>query len=979
MRAARAWLAIALCAWLAPAALADEIEMDRIETEDLDMLYFDPAETYLTPYAARAYVNSLEFQKRIFDWKPWEKTTILLKDFSDYGNAAARAAPNNALLVDIAPFNQAFETISAGERLFTLMNHEPVHIATMDAWNDDDAFWRDLFAGKPAPIEEHPESILYNYLVTPRVNAPRWYLEGSAVFMETWMAGGLGRAQGGFDEMVFRAMVRDDAKFFDPLGLESEGVYVDFQAGVNAYLYGTRFMNYLAMTRGPENVVEWLKRGPDSEGYYSAQFRKVFGKPLDDVWADWIAWEKEFQRANLAEVNKFPTTPAKRVTSLGLGAVSRAYYNPRSDSLIAGFRYPGVLPHLGELSMKDGSLRRMKDIKGAMGYRVTSLAYDPQTNKAWYTTDNYAYRDIIEVDVASGDTRMTVKDARIGDLAFNKKDRSLWGLRHLNGFVTLVRLDRPYDKWTQIHTWPFGQVPFDIDVSPDGELISMSFGTVDAKQSVRVFRLADLALDKAEDIARFDFGQAVPEGFVFSPDGRYLFGSAYYTGVSNIYRFEIATNKIEAVSNAATGYFHPIPREDGSLIVFEFRGDGFAPAVIDPKPLQDLSAIKFLGAEIAKAHPIVKTWAVGSPSKIDIDKLITNRGKYVPSREMQLGAAYPIALGYKGYGTFGYHVMIEDRLQFAKFYATASYSPTESLREAERFHLNLEYRSINGYVRYWHNDADFYDLFGPTERSRKGDAVLAGYKWPLIYDPPIQMNFAADIAVYMGLDTLPGNQNVQASSTNIQSLDFKLDYADADKSIGAVDHEKGYRWELTWGTDHADDEFFPRARAGFDFGFPIGWEHSSLWLYSSAGLSGGDATNPLTPFYFGGFKNNYLDDKEVKRYREYDTLPGFEIDEVAARHFAKSVFEWNLPPVRFDDVGAPSLYLHSIRPALFSSVLWADPGLATERTLGNAGAQIDLNFTLAHRLPMTLSIGYAAGVEDWTKQGEEWLISLKIM
>ena len=60
----------------------------------------------------------------------------------------------------------------------------------------DDAFWRKFLAGKPMPIQEHPESILYNYLTTPRNNVPRWYAEGSAVFFETWMAGGLGRAPG---------------------------------------------------------------------------------------------------------------------------------------------------------------------------------------------------------------------------------------------------------------------------------------------------------------------------------------------------------------------------------------------------------------------------------------------------------------------------------------------------------------------------------------------------------------------------------------------------------------------------------------------------------------------------------------------------------------------------------------------------------------------------------------------------------------
>ena len=116
------------------------------------------------------------------------------------------------------------------------------------------------------PVQEHPESILYNYLATPRVNVPRWYLEGSAVFMETWMAGGFGRAQGAYDEMVFRAMVRDDAHFYSPVGLESEGIFVDFQVGVNDYLYGTRFFSYLAQHYSPEQVIQWLRRDEGSAG-----------------------------------------------------------------------------------------------------------------------------------------------------------------------------------------------------------------------------------------------------------------------------------------------------------------------------------------------------------------------------------------------------------------------------------------------------------------------------------------------------------------------------------------------------------------------------------------------------------------------------------------------------------------------------------------------------------------------------------------
>ena len=175
MRAQVACLAIFL-SLASGTASAVTLDIDKTETDDLQLLYFAPAETYLTPYVGRAFENSMAAQRRNFGWKPWDRTTVLLKDFSDYGNAAARASPNNALLVDIAPMSQAFETFSAGERFFTLMNHELVHVATMDVWNDDDAWWRNFFHGKPLPMNVHPESILYNYLTVPRSNSPRWYL-----------------------------------------------------------------------------------------------------------------------------------------------------------------------------------------------------------------------------------------------------------------------------------------------------------------------------------------------------------------------------------------------------------------------------------------------------------------------------------------------------------------------------------------------------------------------------------------------------------------------------------------------------------------------------------------------------------------------------------------------------------------------------------------------------------------------------------
>ena len=103
-------------------------------------------------------------------------------------------------------------------------------------------------------------------------------------------------------------------------------------------------------------------------------------------------------------------------------------------------------------------------------------------------------------------------------------------------------------------------------------------------------------------------GSAVPEGFVFSPDGRYLFGSSYYTGVSNIYRYELATEKLDAVSNAALGFFHPLPLDDSRLIVLRYSAKGFVPAQIEAQPTEDLSAVTFLGEQVAEKYPEVQSW-----------------------------------------------------------------------------------------------------------------------------------------------------------------------------------------------------------------------------------------------------------------------------------------------------------------------------------------------------------------------------------
>ena len=953
--------------------------MSVVETKDLKLIYFDSLR-YIEPHTIRTFTNSLDWQRRNLGWVPYEPTTVLLKDLSDFGNAAAISAPRNLLIFDTAPLSRAFETFPASERMYSLMNHELVHVATGDGHSEADRKWRRLFLGKVAARTENPETLLYSYLTVPRFTAPRWYNEGSAVFLETWMGGGLGRAQGGYDEMVFRAMVRDGAHFFDPLGLVSRGTRIDFQVGANAYLYGTRFFTWLALAHSPQKVIAWLRRDEASRRYYSDQFLEVFGIPLEQAWRDWVAFERDFQQKNLAEVRKFPITPQRDLVAKAVGSSSRAFYDEASGTLYGAFRYPGTVEHVGAIDTRTGATRRIADIKRAMLYRVSSVAWDPGTSTFFFTNDNLAFRDLMAVDVKTGEARMLLEDARIGEIAFNPVDRSLLGVRHRNGFAMLVRIPHPYHVVEEIHTFGYENVPYDLDISPDGKLVSASMSEVSSEQFLRVWEIAKLRAGDVKPLSEFRFGQSIPESFVFSKDGRYLYGSSYYTGVSNIFRYEVATGEVEAVSNAESGLFRPVPLADGRLIVFGYTGEGFVPATLEPKPLKDVSAIRFLGAEVAAKHPVVTTWQVPPASTVDEEKLITHRGPYAPLRELGVKNAYPVLQGYKNSVGIGYHVNIEDPIPFARIGVTAAWTPDKDLLSSERAHAEFTYRYLGWRADLSWNRSDFYDLFGPTIRSRKGLAVKGGYDDLLIYDEPRRLELKYDLAFYDRIDALPNYQNVGATFDRLSTARVGLHYTNVQRSLGAVDDEQGVAWEVVLSGNHARGKVVPQLRGGFDLGYALPLPHSSLWLRGAAGTADGDRDDPFANYFFGGFGNNYVDNGSEKRYREFDSLPGFELNEVGGRSFARQMIELNLPPVVFENVGTPAFYLTWLRPALFATGLWTDPHDAgRRRSFASAGLQVDLRFSVLHWYNMTLSAGYATGFQGGRRAGDEWMISLKIM
>src|SRR6185437_9639262 len=106
-----------------------------------------------------------------------------------------------------------------------------------------------------------------------------------------------------------------------------------------------------------------------------------------------------------------------------VGSMSRTYYDEATNEILAAFTYPGVVPHVGAMSLKDGHIRRLADVKGAVLYKVASF---------------------------------------------------------------------PYDRWYVVASFDYGFVPYDLDISADGRMLSASVSEVNGDQYLRVWDLGKL-------------------------------------------------------------------------------------------------------------------------------------------------------------------------------------------------------------------------------------------------------------------------------------------------------------------------------------------------------------------------------------------------------------------------------------------------------------------------------------------------------
>lgn len=994
-------------------------QRDSCGNKGVTLTFFSNTLSQYIPHIVRQYENAKALHGQIWSAGQGVDCNSLIKppfmmltDWDDDGNGGAAPLPHNFISIGMAPLNASYYVSPATERYTHLFKHEYTHTLMTDLPAPRDRNWRRLlFNSKVDANSKYPISSVWSWLTVPRWYAPRWYHEGIACFMETWLSGGVGRAMGGYDEMYFRSLVADDVRLSTVVGLESEGSTKDFQLGTTAYLYGMRFVNYLVLKYGFDKLVAFYNRTPDSKAFFASQFKKVYGRHLRDVWNEWQAYERQHQRRNLDEIAKYPLT---ELTALGksLGSASPLVVD---DSLMVGYaavNYRGDFAHVERIDLRTGERRKLAKIDGAMLYQTAYLTLDRNNQRLFWTDRNGGIRGIRWISLkdkdnstakASGSARQPVSKRghlgyqRVSNIVYDNANDRLYGLQSHEGVTSIVRYDANMEDAEVLYRFRFGVSVADLDVSHDGEMLAMTVIGTRGDNSLILFRVKDMEDADLHYTTLKQLDDTNLTQFRFSHDDTHLVGMSYYTGAGNIWEINTdGTGDLRLLSNVATGLFAPYHAANDSLYAYQFTHEGMTPVRLSHRELHDCNAIELLGHKAYEANPsLLDMQKLKTPlPKIDFGEVYDSIKVYRPLREMEFMGSYPIISGFTDRKSWnevtpvvGYHVSFSDPVGLSSLNLEVAASPWSHHRVENQWHATAEWDYWDWNVTASWNPTSFYDLFGPSRSSRKGYNFGVSYGRKFTLQTPFSWDWNVSVNTYGRMDALPLFQNVAVDDGihSFQTFSAHIGARKTRTSLGGIQAEQGYVCGLDLYSYLAGGRLFPSVTATLDKGvlLPV-LRNTSGWLRMAVGQNFGNEESALGNQYFGAFGNNYVDHGATYRYRAVSAMPGHEIDAIEAHSFAKATAELNLQPVTFRNLGMLCLYPTQAWMSLFATDLAANPwGRQQFNNYVSVGAQLNFQIVLFNYMNTTWSFGFARSFNQRSsgldRCGNEFMVSLKLL
>lgn len=548
---------------LLPAQVAPDAEWRTLESEHFRVTY-GPG---LEPLAARAAAvgeTTYERLSRDLARPPRGKVDVLVTDFADFSNGSATVFPSNRIVLYARPPVDELSLSHFEDWIELVMIHELTHVFHTDLTGPVGRAVRGVFGRVPLP-----------WPVFPAIGGPKWSLEGLATVFESAYTGA-GRVHGSYHEMVVRTAILEDA--FESIDRMS-GTSPAWPGQSRVYIYGSKFLDYVARTRGPEALAEVVEKTATALVPPSLSFdrigKRALGESFTDLHAEWRRELEATYRRLADSLRAEGLTSSERVAGAGY---------------LAGFPRVGPNGWVAYVSSdgKNSPAARVFDPETGVDRRLARrnsigpVSWLPDGRMITAQTEFLdPYRivsDLYRVGTDGSEERLT-RGARLDQPDVSPDGRHVVAVEVGDGTNRLVIFDLETREVRPLMTalpdvhWAYPRW------SPDGERIAAVRWRAGAFHDVVILDARGTVI---HEVTR---DRAVDTGPTWSPDGRYVLFSSDRTGIANLFAIDLQagmkaagdTTTLWQVTNVLTGAFHPEVSQDGRWIYFTgYHADGFA-------------------------------------------------------------------------------------------------------------------------------------------------------------------------------------------------------------------------------------------------------------------------------------------------------------------------------------------------------------------------------------------------------------------
>jgi len=561
----------------------------------------------------------------LYRYEPNEKVSIVLKDREDYSNGAAYFFDNK---IDI--WLPALDTPLRGTHnwLRNVIAHEFVHIVQiqkgMKRSRKIPAFYFQWLSyedvRRPDVLYGFPNGLITYPFAT--VNIPAWFAEGTAqyqtngLFYDTWDS---------HRDMIFRSRIMNGTQFtLDEMGTFSSKNSLERET---VYNMGYAFVIYLADRFG-EDILRDITQALGEKGVYniSNAMKTATGINGYELYDDWIKEQKLFYQQATENISP---TPSEYIEENGFfnfypqvspsGDTVAYLSNKGLDSGILSLYFNDHDSTSQKLTSVVNELSNDTDhlhiglLESTPNYLVSSISFAPAGDKIAYATNRRNnlgefYRDIFIYDIKTGSSNRLTNSARLQFPSWSRDGRSIAAVLNKDGTQNLVLLDPDLpDSTKQITDFSAGETISTPSWSADNESIYFASSYLDNRNIYRI-DLQTREITTIFEDSYIDFRDPT-----VGPKGEYLYYSANYEGIHNIYRSRTDGSYVEQLTSVVGGAFMPSVSKNGSLYYSEYINNGYRIKTADINTLleHDNSGsyfIPYIGEKVshAQADPYIQ-------------------------------------------------------------------------------------------------------------------------------------------------------------------------------------------------------------------------------------------------------------------------------------------------------------------------------------------------------------------------------------